>query len=193
MYNKNTSVYLHGQCQCPSKHTVLLFVFSYYDTKAVFLALGITAVVCIAVTVFCFQTKVGFVCAHQIKCHSVLFFLMCFNAAVGGFLFLGGLHKVPGPFLCPGDRSVRDWHHNNHCAVIQICELRLKTQFRHESFSSFLHCNDCLLFQIPWLHMLYAGIGAIAFTLVRIMQFNVISFTVNPVMILCVSLVPVLV
>lgn len=31
---------------------------SYYETKAVFLAMGITAVVCIAVTIFCFQTKV---------------------------------------------------------------------------------------------------------------------------------------
>ncbi|KAA8587442.1 hypothetical protein FQN60_016304 [Etheostoma spectabile] len=51
-------------------NVILLFLFtlalsymtgsisSYYDTKAVFLALGITAVVCIAVTVFCFQTKV---------------------------------------------------------------------------------------------------------------------------------------
>lgn len=43
---------------------VLLLVLSYYNTKAVFLALGITAVVCIAVTVFCFQTKVGCVRAH---------------------------------------------------------------------------------------------------------------------------------
>lgn len=32
--------------------------YSYYDTKAVFLAMGITALVCVAVTVFCFQTKV---------------------------------------------------------------------------------------------------------------------------------------
>lgn len=34
------------------------FFGSYYDTKAVFLAMGITALVCLAVTVFCFQTKV---------------------------------------------------------------------------------------------------------------------------------------
>lgn len=32
--------------------------YSYYETKAVFLAMGITALVCAAVTVFCFQTKV---------------------------------------------------------------------------------------------------------------------------------------
>uniref|UniRef100_A0A3P8SXN2 Transmembrane BAX inhibitor motif containing 1 n=1 Tax=Amphiprion percula TaxID=161767 RepID=A0A3P8SXN2_AMPPE len=33
---------------------------SYYETKAVFLAMGITALVCVAVTIFCFQTKVDF-------------------------------------------------------------------------------------------------------------------------------------
>lgn len=37
--------------------TICIF-YSYYETKAVFLAMGITAVVCIAVTIFCFQTKV---------------------------------------------------------------------------------------------------------------------------------------
>lgn len=31
---------------------------SYYETKAVFLAMGITVVVCVSVTIFCFQTKV---------------------------------------------------------------------------------------------------------------------------------------
>lgn len=35
-----------------------LFGSSYYETKAVFLAVGITALVCIVVTVFSFQTKV---------------------------------------------------------------------------------------------------------------------------------------
>lgn len=33
-------------------------LYSYYGTKAVFIAMGVTALVCIAVTVFCFQTKV---------------------------------------------------------------------------------------------------------------------------------------
>lgn len=40
---------------------VLIFMcifHSYYETKAVLLAMGITAVVCVAVTIFCFQTKV---------------------------------------------------------------------------------------------------------------------------------------
>lgn len=32
----------------------------------------------------------------------------------------GGLHQVPGPLLCAWDRGVCDWHHFNHCAVIQI-------------------------------------------------------------------------
>lgn len=49
---------------------VLITVFicySYYETKAVFLAMGITAVVCIAVTIFCFQTKV----AGDVNCVSL--------------------------------------------------------------------------------------------------------------------------
>uniref|UniRef100_A0A672G253 Protein lifeguard 3-like n=1 Tax=Salarias fasciatus TaxID=181472 RepID=A0A672G253_SALFA len=82
-------------------------VSSYYDTKAVFLALGITAVVCIAVTVFCFQTKVDFT-----KCR-------------GLFCVLGIVMFVTG--------------------IITIIVLSFK--------------------YIPWLHMLYAALGAIVFTL----------------------------
>ncbi|GCB84539.1 hypothetical protein scyTo_0025165, partial [Scyliorhinus torazame] len=33
-------------------------IASYYNTKSVFLCLGITALVCLGVTIFCFQTKV---------------------------------------------------------------------------------------------------------------------------------------
>ncbi|KTG33114.1 hypothetical protein cypCar_00008946 [Cyprinus carpio] len=60
-------------CEGPRRrhpwNLILLFIFtltlsymtgtisSYFDTKAVFLALGITAIVCIIVTIFCFQTK----------------------------------------------------------------------------------------------------------------------------------------
>lgn len=69
----NFQVRLQSPPPCPlyfltQMHSVLTAVFdflitvcffhSYYETKAVFLAMGITAVVCIAVTVFCFQTKV---------------------------------------------------------------------------------------------------------------------------------------
>lgn len=32
---------------------------------------------------------------------------------------------MPGPFLCPWDRNICDWNHYNHCAVLQICELKL--------------------------------------------------------------------
>uniref|UniRef100_A0A672I7Y3 Protein lifeguard 3-like n=1 Tax=Salarias fasciatus TaxID=181472 RepID=A0A672I7Y3_SALFA len=94
-------------------NVILLFIFviscgsSYYDTKAVFLALGITAVVCIAVTVFCFQTKVDFT-----KCR-------------GLFCVLGIVMFVTG--------------------IITIIVLSFK--------------------YIPWLHMLYAALGAIVFTL----------------------------
>ncbi|XP_061926737.1 transmembrane BAX inhibitor motif containing 1a isoform X1 [Entelurus aequoreus] len=98
---------------------ILLFIFtlalsymtgsisSFYDTKAVFLALAITAVVCIAVTVFCFQTKVDFT-----KCR-------------GFFCVLGIVVFVTG--------------------IISVIVLSFK--------------------YIYWLHMLYAAIGAIAFTL----------------------------
>lgn len=82
-------------------------ISSYYDTKAVFLALGITAVVCIAVTVFCFQTKVDFT-----KCQ-------------GLFCVLGIVVFVTG--------------------IITAIVLSFKYIF--------------------WLHMLYAAIGAIVFTL----------------------------
>ncbi|TTI92378.1 Protein lifeguard 3 [Bagarius yarrelli] len=86
---------------------VAVFTFVYYDTKSVFLALGITALVCIAVTVFCFQTKVDFT-----KCG-------------GLFCVLGIVMFVTG--------------------IITAIVLSFK--------------------YIPWLHMLYAAIGAIVFTL----------------------------
>ncbi|XP_072539789.1 transmembrane BAX inhibitor motif containing 1a isoform X2 [Salminus brasiliensis] len=82
-------------------------ISSYYDTKSVFLALGITVIVCIAVTVFCFQTKVDFT-----KCG-------------GLFCVLGIVVFVTG--------------------IITTIVLSFK--------------------YIPWLHMLYAAIGAIVFTL----------------------------
>ncbi|KAG1942315.1 protein lifeguard [Pimephales promelas] len=82
-------------------------IASYYSTKAVFLALGITVVVCVAVTIFCFQTKVDFT-----KC-------------AGFFTVLGIVVFVTG--------------------IITVIVLSFK--------------------YVPWLHMLYAAIGAIAFTL----------------------------
>lgn len=102
---------------------VLLFCFSYYDTKAVFLALGITAVVCIAVTVFCFQTKVWCGWVHALVLISFKR-PQCINMPVGGFSLSpkGRLHQVPGPLLCPWHRNLCDWHHYSHCAVLQICE-----------------------------------------------------------------------
>ncbi|XP_041806873.1 protein lifeguard 3-like [Chelmon rostratus] len=82
-------------------------ISSYYETKAVFLAMGITAVVCIAVTIFCFQTKVDF-------------------TSCGGFLCI---------------------------AAILLMIIGIVTAI-------------VLSFQyVPWLHMLYAAIGAIVYTL----------------------------
>ncbi|XP_076872038.1 transmembrane BAX inhibitor motif containing 1a [Brachyhypopomus gauderio] len=82
-------------------------ISSFYDTKSVFLALGITMIVCIIVTVFCFQTKVDFT-----KCQG----LFCVLAIV---MFVTG--------------------------IITAIVLSFK--------------------YIPWLHMLYAALGAIVFTL----------------------------
>ncbi|KAF6723359.1 Protein lifeguard 3 [Oryzias melastigma] len=45
-------------------------ISSYYETKAVFIAMGITAVVCVAVTVFCFQTKVDLTSCSGLLCIS---------------------------------------------------------------------------------------------------------------------------
>ncbi|KAJ8352408.1 hypothetical protein SKAU_G00238840 [Synaphobranchus kaupii] len=82
-------------------------ISSYYETKAVFLALGITVIVCVLVTVFCFQTKVDL------------------TSCGGLFCILGIVVFVTG--------------------IITTIVLSFK--------------------YIYWLHMLYAAIGAIVFTL----------------------------
>ncbi|XP_058478546.1 protein lifeguard 3-like isoform X1 [Solea solea] len=82
-------------------------ISSYYDTKAVLLAMGITALVCIAVTIFCFQTKVDFTSCGGLLCvASILLMILGIVTAV-----------------------VLTFHY------------------------------------VPWLHMLYAAIGAIVYTL----------------------------
>ncbi|XP_072300172.1 protein lifeguard 3-like [Eucyclogobius newberryi] len=82
-------------------------IASFYDTKAVFIAMIITAIVCVAVTIFCFQTKVDFT-----SC--------------------GGLLSISAILL----------------TIIGIVTAVVLT-FQY----------------IPWLHMLYAAIGAIIYTL----------------------------
>ncbi|XP_035507413.1 protein lifeguard 3-like isoform X1 [Scophthalmus maximus] len=58
-------------------------ISSYYDTKAVFLAMGITALVCIAVTVFCFQTKVDFTsCGGLLSVAAVLLMIIGIVTAI---------------------------------------------------------------------------------------------------------------
>uniref|UniRef100_A0A3B3ZNA9 Uncharacterized protein n=1 Tax=Periophthalmus magnuspinnatus TaxID=409849 RepID=A0A3B3ZNA9_9GOBI len=79
----------------------------YYETKAVFIAMIITAIVCVAVTIFCFQTKVDFT-----SC--------------------GGLLSISAILL----------------TIIGIVTAVVLT-FQY----------------IPWLHMVYAAIGAIVYTL----------------------------
>ncbi|XP_061465256.1 protein lifeguard 3-like [Rhineura floridana] len=82
-------------------------IASMYNTKAVLLAMLITAIVAIIVTIFCFQTKVDF------------------TSCAGLFCVLGIVVMVTG--------------------IITAIVLAFK--------------------YIYWLHMLYAAIGAIAFTL----------------------------
>ncbi|ETE71334.1 Transmembrane BAX inhibitor motif-containing protein 1, partial [Ophiophagus hannah] len=82
-------------------------IASMYSTKAVLIALIITAIVSIIVTIFCFQTKVDF------------------TSCTGLFCVLGIVVMVTG--------------------IITAIVLSFK--------------------YVPWLHMLYASIGAIAFTL----------------------------
>uniref|UniRef100_A0A665URA6 Transmembrane BAX inhibitor motif containing 1b n=1 Tax=Echeneis naucrates TaxID=173247 RepID=A0A665URA6_ECHNA len=86
---------------------IMSVFYSYYETKAVFLAMGITAVVCIAVTIFCFQTKVDF-------------------TSCGGFLCIAAVLLM---------------------IIGIITAIVLSFQY------------------VPWLHMLYAAIGAIVYTL----------------------------
>ncbi|NXR46949.1 LFG3 protein, partial [Hippolais icterina] len=95
-------------------------IASMYQTKAVLIAMLITAIVAIIVTIFCFQTK-----ARR------------------------GMHSaLPCPALCgPGEGS---W----------TCPA-LPAACRYPGSS----CSCSLPTQVPWLHMLYAAIGAIAFTL----------------------------
>ncbi|TMS06883.1 Protein lifeguard 3 [Larimichthys crocea] len=82
-------------------------ISSYYETTAVFIAIGVTAVVCIAVTIFCFQTKVDF-------------------TSCGGFLCIASILLM---------------------IIGIVTAIVLSFQY------------------VPWLHMLYAGIGAIIYTL----------------------------
>ncbi|XP_061548372.1 protein lifeguard 3-like [Phycodurus eques] len=82
-------------------------ISSYYETKAVFLAMGITALVCVTATVFCFQTKVDF-------------------TSCGGFLCIAAILLL---IIGTVTAIVLSFHY------------------------------------VPWLHMLYAAIGAIVYTL----------------------------
>ncbi|XP_032879411.1 protein lifeguard 3, partial [Amblyraja radiata] len=43
-------------------------IASFYSTKSVFLCIGITALVCLGVTIFCFQTKVDFTSCRGLFC-----------------------------------------------------------------------------------------------------------------------------
>ncbi|XP_029460950.1 protein lifeguard 3 [Rhinatrema bivittatum] len=82
-------------------------IASLYSSKAVIICIGITAIITIAITVFCFQTKVDF------------------TSCAGLFAILGIVLFIVG--------------------IVTAIVLAFK--------------------YIYWLHMLYAGLGAVAFTL----------------------------
>ncbi|XP_058869143.1 protein lifeguard 2-like isoform X2 [Acipenser ruthenus] len=86
---------------------MLAFISSYYNTKSVLLCLGITAMVCLSVTIFSFQTKFDFT-----SCQGVLFVLMM-------VLFFSGI------------------------------VMAIVLPYRY----------------VPWLHVVYAILGAIVFTM----------------------------
>ncbi|XP_043537739.1 protein lifeguard 2-like [Chiloscyllium plagiosum] len=75
---------------------MLGFLSSFYNTKSVLLCFTITALVCLAVTIFSFQTKFDFT-----SCHGVLFVLLivlCISglvlAIVLPFQYVPWLHAV---------------------------------------------------------------------------------------------------
>ncbi|NXB82088.1 LFG3 protein, partial [Donacobius atricapilla] len=93
-------------------------IASMYQTKAVLIAMLITAIVAIVVTIFCFQTK-----ARR------------------------GMHPAP-----PSVGQVR--------GACRTCSA-MPAACQHPGSP----CSCSLPAQVPWLHMLYAAIGAVAFTL----------------------------
>ncbi|NWH20332.1 LFG3 protein, partial [Grus americana] len=93
-------------------------IASMYQTKAVLIAMLITAIVAIIVTIFCFQTKV-----RRGTCAAL---------GEGGQEWGAGRTSLALPTAC---------EHPAHPARVPFPT------------------------QVPWLHMLYAAIGAIAFTL----------------------------
>ncbi|XP_015199800.1 fas apoptotic inhibitory molecule 2b isoform X2 [Lepisosteus oculatus] len=87
-----------------SMASMMAFVSSYYNTKSVILCLGITALVCLSVTIFSFQTKFDFT-----SCQGVLFVLVMvlfFSSIIlsivlpfGYVPWLHGLYAVLGAIL----------------------------------------------------------------------------------------------
>uniref|UniRef100_A0A672YW24 Transmembrane BAX inhibitor motif containing 1b n=1 Tax=Sphaeramia orbicularis TaxID=375764 RepID=A0A672YW24_9TELE len=71
-------------------------VSHYYETKAVFVAMGVTAVICVAVTLFCFQTKVDFTSCGGLLCivSVLLVVLGIVTAVVLSFKYVPWLHML---------------------------------------------------------------------------------------------------
>uniref|UniRef100_A0A8C5P792 Protein lifeguard 2 n=1 Tax=Leptobrachium leishanense TaxID=445787 RepID=A0A8C5P792_9ANUR len=93
---------------------------SYYNTKSVILCLGITALVCLSVTLFSFQTKIDIT-----SCQGVLFVLVMVLLFSGLFLvvlipfqyipWLHGIYAVLGAIVFTMDLSVAFYKHLQPC------------------------------------------------------------------------------
>ncbi|KPP72749.1 Fas apoptotic inhibitory molecule 2-like [Scleropages formosus] len=66
-----------------SMANMMAFVSSFYNTKSVMICLGITALVCLSVTIFSFQTKIDVT-----SCQGVLFILVMVLLYCGLFLII---------------------------------------------------------------------------------------------------------
>ncbi|XP_076012903.1 fas apoptotic inhibitory molecule 2b [Genypterus blacodes] len=80
------------------------FVSSFYNSKSVLLCLGITALVCLSVTIFSFQTKIDFTSYHGVLfclCMVMLLCAICVSIVVpfGYVPWLHALYAVAGAIL----------------------------------------------------------------------------------------------
>lgn len=93
-----------------------------------------------------------------------------FHPANDSFLITGGLHLLRGisRYCCRFAHDHRDCY--SHRPLLPICEDPLDPALSREVVICVVSFKSRRLFsvtqQVPWLHMLYAAIGAIIYTLV---------------------------
>ncbi|XP_071990681.1 protein lifeguard 2 isoform X1 [Engystomops pustulosus] len=147
-------------------------IASYYDTKSVILCLGITALVCLAVTLFSFQTKLHLLLL--LRGHS----LMSLTSVGGRARSSTGAQRWRQPAAQTNHMLFFEMHPNQSTAPVTT------PGFYQDARVDFTSCHGLLFtlvmvllfsglflvvlipFQyMPWLHVIYAVLGAIVFTL----------------------------